>query len=616
MSETKLIIDSLEASDFDTEQPYAYLWSLKDTPFKQDQAFKKMQAKAKELKCAGFLRSWQAYRKQEEKTMLMPTGEITDFTDMPYPVLSSGRWICTNEGVYTVVPERGDVIACPHPILITDRFEDVETGTVKVKLAFKLGHTWRDVIIERSVIASSQKIIQLADLGIGVTSESAKFLVQYLADLEAINYTTIPTKRSVSRLGWINDTTFIPYENGVQFDGQAAFRQMYEAVQPKGSFDKWRDCMLDCLKLDASVRIVMAASFASPLIYPLGILTSIMHLYANTSTGKTMILKMAVSGWGDPKTMIKSFNATAYAVEQYASFCNGIPVFIDELQIAREKHSGAKKVSVYQMTQGSSGGRGRRDGGLRDEKQWRLCYITSGEEPMVSTYDAAGAQARMIEVYLDREIVSMEIGQTVSSIIDRNYGHAGKKYMQTVLAIGPDELLQQYEKITKGLNQYGIQQKQLMSAGALLLAYEIMNGAIFSGQAPALTPQEVLPHLLTTEDVAPAVTAYEQLIEWVAANEHRFTDGTNYERLGDIENDKAYIIRSQFNKFIESINLSPRQVLTGMAEKGLIETTVEAGKTRFDIQKRINGVNVRVVSTNLENYEKPKKGVTASWQGF
>ena len=57
MSETKLIIDSLEASDFDTEQPYAYLWSLKDTPFKQDQAFKKMQAKATELKCAGFLRS-------------------------------------------------------------------------------------------------------------------------------------------------------------------------------------------------------------------------------------------------------------------------------------------------------------------------------------------------------------------------------------------------------------------------------------------------------------------------------------------------------------------------------------------------------------------------------
>ena len=110
---------------------------------------------------------------------------------------------------------------------------------------------------------------------------------------------------------------------------------------------------------------------------------------------------------------------------------------------------------------------------------------------MVSTYDAAGAQARMIEVYLDREIVSMEIGQTVSrhhSI--RNYGHWEKNTCKPFWQSGPDELNQQYEKITKGLNQYGIQQKQLMSAGALLLAYEIMNGAIFSGQAPALTPQE------------------------------------------------------------------------------------------------------------------------------
>lgn len=616
MSETKLIIESLEAADFDTEQPYAYLWSLKDTPFKQDQAFKKMQAKAKELKYAGFLRSWQAYRKQEEKTMLMPTGEITDFTDMPYPVLSSGRWICTNEGVYTVVPERGDVIACPHPILITDRFEDVETGTVKVKLAFKLGHSWRDVIIERSVIASSQKIIQLADLGIGVTSESAKFLVQYLADLEAINYTTIPTRRSVSRLGWIGDGVFSPYQDDITFDGQAAFRQMYEAVQSKGKLEKWRDCIVNCLKMDSSVRIVTAAAFASPLLAPLGILSSIVHLYATTSTGKTMIMKMAVSGWGDPKALIKSFNATPYAMEQYASFCNGVPLFVDELQINREKHGGSKKVSVYQMTQGSSGGRGRRDGGLRDERQWRLCYVTSGEEPIANTFDASGTNARMIEVYLDREIVNMKTGHSVSAVIDNNYGHAAKKYIETITGIGVDGLMQRYNEISEDLGKFGVQQKQLMSASALLLAYEILNGSVFMGKAPPLTIEELLPHLLMADDIDPSIGAYEQLIEWVASNENRFTNNTNLERLGDIDDDRVYIIKSCFNKFIESINLSPRSVLIGLAKRGLIDTVIDGEKTRFDIQRRINGLKVRVVGTKLQNYEKPKRGGTSSWQGF
>lgn len=620
MSKTKsknLNIEELTVDDFATPAPYEYLYSLKDAPFDQDQALNRMQARAKEVKYTNFLRAWRSYEKQNQVKNTGISGQVTAFTDMKHWVLASGKWICTDEGIYTI-GEKGEIIACPHPILITERFEDVESGEVKVKLAFKLGKVWREIMIERSVIASAQKIIQLADLGVGVTSESAKHLVSYLADLEALNFDYIPTKRSVSRLGWITDEIFSPYEPDIEFDGQHAFRQAYDATKPEGSFEKWRKCMMSCLQLDPVVQIVVAASFTSPLLKPLGALSNVIHLFATTSTGKTMILKMAASIWGDPTVgkLIKSFNATPYAVEQYAGFFNGIPALMDELQINREKYGGNKKVNLYQMTQGASGGRGRRDGGLRTESQWKLSFITSGEEPIASTFDAAGAHARMIEVHLDRQIIDLKTGMAVSSVIDRNYGHAGRRFIEGIKAIGREALIERHDAIIQELDALKIQPKQAMAASTILLGYELMNGLIFDGKAPPLMIDMLIPFLLTEDDLDPAKLAYEQVVEWVAANENRFNNHSNLEQLGELDDGFAYIIRSQFNKFIDSINMSPRSVLTGMADRGLIDVSTDGGKRRFDVQKWINGVNIRVVAMKLDGYEKKRKVETSLWQGF
>lgn len=49
---------------------------------------------------------------------------------------------------------------------------------------------------------SSRSIVKLSDWGLNISSETAKYLVKYLQQMEAMNQDRIPLCYSVSRLGW------------------------------------------------------------------------------------------------------------------------------------------------------------------------------------------------------------------------------------------------------------------------------------------------------------------------------------------------------------------------------------------------------------------------------
>ena len=80
----------------------------------------------------------------------------------------------------------GETLACYHPILPVQRLVNAETGKEKVKLAFKKGARWKEIIVDKGIIASNNKIVSLADYGVSVTSETSKALVRYLSDLEIL----------------------------------------------------------------------------------------------------------------------------------------------------------------------------------------------------------------------------------------------------------------------------------------------------------------------------------------------------------------------------------------------------------------------------------------------
>lgn len=328
--------------------PYEAIYKLHKNPFEHGQAMAAMVAYAKTQGFTGFKAMYKNYcesLKLAENTILVDN--TTQFSGQPLE-LDAGDWEADDLGVGRD-SGWGHQVACPHPVLPVERLVNIDTGVEKLRLAYRKGKNWREIIVDKSTLASAQKVTALADRGISVTSETAKAFVQYISDLENLNYDRLPERKSIGRLGYIPGEGFSPYVEGLLFDGDASFRDLFGAVRAQGEWETWLKTARACRAMSITARVMLAASFASPLLEVLGALPFFVHLWGvDSGTGKTVALMLAASVWGDPAvgSYIKTFDATVVGHEKTAAFLNHLPLCLDELQLAKSGR-GPAQFDVY-----------------------------------------------------------------------------------------------------------------------------------------------------------------------------------------------------------------------------------------------------------------------------
>lgn len=597
--DTNLNIQNLTTEDYLKPGPYAYIYDIED-PFEQSVELRKLLDHAKDIGFTGAAKIWQDYKKSIQGNISNLGIDVAIFdVDQPTDLLST--WVCSEDGAYKY-SQGGKEWACTHPLLITRRFYNLDTGTEKVELAFKLGKRWRYVTESKSTIASAQKIIGLADYGISVTSDNAKDMVAFLQELEALNYEKIETVTTTSRLGWVNKDEFMPYTEDVEFDGDVSFNRLFRSVHSKGDKDLWLSTVGGMARTHLAVRLAIAASVASPMLKLVNTQPFFVHFWSDMSaTGKTLIVMAAASIWGDPSLgeFTQSFNATTVALERTAEVLNNAPLIMDELQLSKD-FRGNTSFDVYKLAQGQGKGRGRKTGGVENIPQWCNTIITTGEGTILSENDGQGAFARVLECEITEVLFDAVEGNRIANIIRNNYGFGGEVIVNAYKAIGVEELNRRFSALVKDLNKDGIiQDKQVLLASALLVASKIASEYLFHDEMTELSLEELKPLLSTRRQTSIQVRAYDFLLDWVASNKNKF-DSSAPEVYGAIENDAAFIIRTKFNEVMKENGFNPRSVLSALAKAKLIAQSKEGDITRNDIKKRIGDLNTRCIALRLE----------------
>ena len=378
----------------------------------------------------------------------------TEFTDAPL-TLNCGRWIANDLGVIlSDITAQGVPItttACPHPIMPVERFINIDTDTEKVKLAFFKDGRWREVTVDAGTVLNKTSIVQLADRGVLVTSESAKDLVRYMSDVISLNAQEIPLYRSIGRLGWI-EGDFIPYNESVKYDGDIDFKSIYDNVRAQGDFVDWLEHVTE-LRKDINIRLMLAASFASPLIEVVGALPFILHLWGTTGFGKTVSLMVASSIWGNPDMgcLTRTMNMTANAMARTACFLYNIPFCADELQQIKTNW-GTYDALVMYLTEGIDRGRAKAKGGVEQTKTWRNSFIFTGEEPITKGVSGGGVKNRVIEIECDSKII--KDGNYTANLVKANYGYAGKLFiahLRQLIDTDKQSIVDEYKELFKGV---------------------------------------------------------------------------------------------------------------------------------------------------------------------
>lgn len=595
--------------------------------YTRQQAIMILEAKARDIKQARNFQKFLGIVKQECVAKATTSDSFATQLEGIDLVLDTGEWICNKDGVKRFVNKNGfmvEEIACWQPIIISNIYFNQEMNIYRVQLAFKESEfsKTKTVTVNKSIIANSSSIVMLSDFGIAVTNQTAPMLVKYLNDLERLNVETIPRQSAISRLGWVDDYKFVPYNSDIQFDGETMYGELYSAVRCQGSYDKWKEVVT--AENGTIPKIVLGSAFASPLVGMLNTLTFFTHLWGVTGTGKSVALSLANSVWGDPKKLMQNLNGTAVALERLAGFFCNVPLCLDELQTLKKltgSRDGSFDEILYKLGQGRGKSRGRKDGSIDRVQTWALSIITTGEEPITTDGSGGGAKNRVIDVYC-KDNIFLNATKVIKTALN-NFGWAGKDYIEKLVNFvktgGKEPLDTVYNDFFEYIMKTNPTEKQALAATMIALGYSLMRHFIFDiDYATALVEgydllDEMRPMLIDIRDIDNIDIFYSDLITFVSQNKHHFVynkqvNGKMFEsnplenRLevyGKIFDTYIAISNTVVQKICNDRNTNYRKVVKFLSDAGKIESNY--GAKEYTKPVRINGTAMRCICIKIES---------------
>lgn len=538
-----------------------------------------------------------------------------DYGDRDYPVFESGCWYASDTEIYAD-SMFGRKVACKHPIFPTLILTNAETGFCKVQLTSKIRGKWKDVCVDKEVISSASKIVELSKYGIQVTSESSKALVQYLADIESLNGDLIPEQISTSKLGWINGE-FMPYGTNIVFDNEQNLKTLFDSVQAVGDREKWYQLIKEQRKIGKmEVLINLIASLSSPLVEIVNGLPFVVSLWGETGKGKTVALMLGASVWADPSEgkYLSDAKATSTALELRLNLLNSLPMLLDDMAQVEQQYDGDFSALIYRWCAGKGKERATRNLGLNASTTWKNCIITNAEHSLITSTMKGGAVNRIIDVEMAEGEI-FEDGHAVVEILKNNYGWCGREFIQVLQELGEEKIRKiqksYYDLIlefTKGTD-HEKEEKQILPMSIIMTADDIAEEYLFK-DGVRLDFKKCINLLKNKNEVSENQRAYDYLKDEIVRNDIRFIhskdkdqDRPVMDNWGFIDDDKhqAIIIRNVFNNILKQGGFSDRTFLSWADKHGLIESDPDG--IHKDKRKIIKGTKLRCIFLNLENDE-------------
>lgn len=540
--------------------------------------------------------------------------------DQPFTPIKPDHWRYSEHGVFGLDEKGVEEKISPLPVIITKRLQDIDTQTEKLEVAWRRHGKWEFVKAEKATLFQYSKIAELANTGMPVSSKNAKEMVSYLFDMEAANMEFLPTVHSVSHLGWLGKDQFLPGHAGeiaLDMDAKRGMHFLVNGFEKAGDFDVWKTCMEYVIQ-NPIAQLMLAGSFASPLLQIIGHRNFIIHVWGASKGGKTAAMKAALSIWGNPERIMVSFNATQVGLERTCQFLNNLPLGVDERQLAGDKQEFLDKL-VYAVSAGQGKTRGDKGGGLQAKAFWNLVVLTTGEESLAGDTSHSGVRTRALELY-GVPLPDEKEASNVHRVTDLHYGHAGVLFMRHVMAeLKKDREFwhKEYSSVYRQLQDKwpNIAQPHISAIAVSCVAYFWARQWVW-GIAEEQAKEEMIRmavagvELLGKAQEADYIDrVWDFVTAWLASNSDRFKEKCHQEKYGYYDDVKRqyWVVPSILKNALQENGFSVSRTLREFAEKGLIQSENKGGgKETYSVKKMWGNSRVRMIVFNALCKEDPE----------
>ena len=581
-----------------------YLTTLEDSVGKI-LAIERVKDRAKELHITS---AFNKALKQRDKEISI-SKRVTEKSDKPIffnglekPEYNTSKYELDESGrIYKIIPDVGRVLVCYHPIVPVEKYTNIEDGSTKIKLAFCKKGVWKTLIVDKETIASNQKIVNLARYDIEVTSETSKFLVEYLSEILKMNEDKINETISISRFGWFKDV-LIPYSDKLQIDNEKDIPNLKEQFGERGKLEDWIDFFRERRKYNNISRITMAASVASILLKELKQNGFTLHIFGESEYGKTVASMVAQSIFGNPAQdgngIGINFNFTSVGLEYKLNLYNNLPLFINEMQHQKDAKDYDK--ILFLVSEGKGKARGTKNGGSAKLTSWNNVVITNGEKNIIKDNSNAGAYNRCIACEITN--YSFEELSLVAEFVKDNYGTPIREILKNLDKFDCKKI---YNDFLDQMKNNETTNKQKILVAILLTADKIATDVLFKDNY-YLTVKDFEDKTVKKSQVVVEERAYEVVKDWIVSEKRHFLmqdeDGVDIYEIKveiygkEMQYNYIAIIPSVLKRVLEENGYDFNEVLKAWNRKDYIKHEA----SRNTLLVRINKARTRCVVLDMK----------------
>lgn len=250
----------------------------------------------------------------------------------------------------------------------------------------------------------------------------------------------------VTKIGW-HENVFVTHD---WQEGCSTEKYYYAGsnvrnnIRASGSLKDWQVNIGALCVGNPMMIFAVGAALAAPILKLSLTESGLFHYVGDSSIGKTTLLKLAASVYGDRRRIL-TWVATANGLEALATANNDTLLILDELGAANPLDVAD---AVYRMVGGSSKSRCGIEGELSEHKSWRTLGISAGEMYLsellaeVGKEPKAGELVRLIEIPVFGKFGCFDnlhgfskpsqFAEHVSSMTDTNYGTLFREWIKLI----------------------------------------------------------------------------------------------------------------------------------------------------------------------------------------
>ncbi|WP_214730081.1 DUF927 domain-containing protein [Exiguobacterium sp. s168] len=575
------------------------------------------------------IRKQKAKYQRHEKKEYSPGSPLDQWEtrdNVLYKRESSNRWGTTLKPISRTAPEIKKVLTNEQ-----DGQEYWEIGFQTVR------GRYITVTVPRAKMATKKGAIEeLSRYGFDVKESTARDVIDYLHDYDAANAEALPTQKFLERFGWTED--FESFVIGSDVIGRQDItyqapgdgeKQLAEAFRTRGTLDDWK-ALIPLLSGRNWALFKLFQAFLPPL---LPILETNGYTFSNhgeSSQGKTLSDSIAGSVWGNinynangESLIVQGMNITSDKLEKTLSMMRHIPVFLQDVHETRPE---VIVNAIHNVELGKAKGRGHNSNGSQASRTIKTVLFLTSEAPLSSMSENGGVFARAIEFSGSAfQKHSPVFKEQVMTIIFENYGHAGRTFVEHLLANrerwdewrkafreGIADTMKQLEDGAPGMDTKLTRKIPYFVAVqvAARIASEALDLAITPSEIDALVADVATDQVTKTESTPYYEKAMDALRDWVAVNKTKLwvvgetrndADGKHgIIGLWNVSKGFMAMTRSEVNDILQKRGFDLKRCVNEWKDVGYLETDSQ-GKTSVSTYLPHTGDRAKMLRIPIAN---------------